>query len=68
MTNVGRWMWICVCADEIRRENAPPLKSGTSQKDGWKAVLGLFGVSKRGIEEYQRNIDEVMDAARRGLE
>ena len=55
-------------ADEIRRENAPPLKSGPSVEIGWKSALGVFGISKRGIEAYQRNVDEVMDAARRDRE
>ncbi|GIZ49888.1 hypothetical protein CKM354_001290500 [Cercospora kikuchii] len=55
-----------IVASKSQKENAPPLKSGTSQEDGWKAVLALMGITKRGIEVYQSNVNEVMDAARRG--
>ncbi|PIA90728.1 hypothetical protein CB0940_10940 [Cercospora beticola] len=55
-----------IVASKSQKEKAPPLKSGTSrwEFDG-TSILSVFGIGKREIEAYQRNVDEVMDAARR---
>lgn len=55
-------------ADGWYRENAPPIPSSSKIKGGWKEVLKGLGLGKRDLEKYERNLEEVRDAVRRGGE
>ncbi|KAM3415186.1 hypothetical protein BST61_g10306 [Cercospora zeina] len=54
-----------IVAGKSHKGNAPPIPSSASI-GGWKDVFKTLGFGKRDLEEYERHLDEVREAVRRG--